>query len=217
MLSRLNASNPWTLSVLLHAGLAVVAVMGFMIASFSPRVNFDSVDFKVVEVTKKAEDAPYAIKPRTEVIPNPQKKARAVFGANRKSILSSEASAVAVKPGNTLAKEADNETLRDDDPNSLPAPVDEFLVNEMPSVLSEVRIPYPEEAKKKGIQGAVVMDLLIDAEGKVREAKLLKGLGGGLEEAALNAVKNFKFRPAMVQGKSVTVRIRYAYRFVLEN
>ncbi len=201
----------------LHLGTAGLLAAAFGIASLLSRPAPEFVEFKIVESTKKAEDAPYAIKPATKPVVPPKETARAVFGAHRKSILSDEPGAVAVKPGNTLAKEADNETLKDDDPDSLPAPVDEFLVNEMPTVMSEVRIPYPDEAKKKGIQGRVVMDLLIDANGNVRDAKLLQGLGSGLDEAALTAVKNFRFRPAMVQGKSVAVRIRYAYRFVLEN
>ena len=213
----MSASNAWALSAGLHLGTAALFAAAFGVSAWLTRTAPEVVEFKIVETTKKAEDAPYAIKPVTPPKVPPKEKARAVFGAHRKSLLSDEPGAVAVKPGNTLAKEADNEKLRDDDPDALPAPVDEFLVNEMPTVMSEVRIPYPAEAKKKGIQGRVVMDLLIDANGNVRDAKLLQGLGYGLDEAALAAVKSFRFRPAMVQGKSVAVRIRYAYRFVLEN
>jgi protein TonB len=86
----------------------------------------------------------------------------------------------------------------------------------MPELKSEFRIPYPPEAKQKGIQGAVVMDILIDAQGTVRDAKLIEGPGSGLNEAALEAVKKFKFSPAFMQDKPVAVKIRYAYRFILE-
>jgi protein TonB len=62
-----------------------------------------------------------------------------------------------------------------------------------------------------------VMDILVDGAGTVREAKLVNGPGAGLDEAALEAVKRFRFKPAEVDGKPVAVRIRYAYRFVLEH
>jgi protein TonB len=99
----------------------------------------------------------------------------------------------------------------------LPSPADEFLVTSMPVLVSEVRIPYPEEAKKAGIEGPVVMDLLIDEQGKVRQVSLIKGPGFGLNDAALAAIKSFLFRPARIKDQSVAVKIRYTYRFVLEN
>ena len=86
----------------------------------------------------------------------------------------------------------------------------------MPKLKSEVRVPYPTEAKKKGIQGAVVMDLLIDQNGKVRQVNLIEGPGYGLNEAALDGMKNFLFEPAKIGNQNVAVRIRYSYRFVIE-
>jgi protein TonB len=85
----------------------------------------------------------------------------------------------------------------------------------MPSVAAEVRIPYPPEAREKKIEGKVVMELLIDAEGKVRNATIVSGPGYGLNEAALEAIYRFKFKPAEVEGKPVAVKIPYTYNFVL--
>jgi protein TonB len=87
----------------------------------------------------------------------------------------------------------------------------------MPKLKSEVRIPYPEEAKKASVEGPVVMDLLIDADGKVRKVDLIKGPGYGLNEAAVAALKGFEFIPARMSDHSVAVKIRYTYRFILEN
>lgn len=121
-----------------------------------------------------------------------------------------------VKAGNTLAKTPDQEKLRPEDADSLPVPTEEYLVTEMPKLAQEVRVAYPPDARQKGIEGPVVMDLLIDATGRVRDAKLLQGPDESLNQAALVAVRGFVFKPAMVQDKAVAVRIRYAYRFVLE-
>jgi protein TonB len=146
------------------------------------------------------------------------KSTRRVYGMSRKSLVQSDQSAPApiVKKGNTLSTSPDDKTLNEDDPDSLPSPTDEYLVTAMPTLVEEYRIPYPLEAKAKSIQGAVVMELLIDSQGNVREAKLIEGPGGGLNEAALEAVRKFRFNPARIETQAVTVRIRYAYRFVLE-
>lgn len=102
-------------------------------------------------------------------------------------------------------------------PEGLPTATDEFLVSRMPVLVSEARIAYPAMAKAAGAEGAVVMDLLIDSQGKVRQVTLLKGPGRGLNEAAMEAIKKFEFKPAFVQDKPVAVKIRYTYRFILEN
>ena len=149
----------------------------------------------------------------------PEKKPfRKVFGLSKKAITSAEPGAgVVVKAGNTVAVLPDNKQLKESDAESLPIPTDEYLVNKMPSVIAEVRIPYPPEARAKKIEGKVVLDLLIDALGKVREAKLISGLGYGLDEAALSAIAQFKFQPAEVDGKPVAVRIPFTYNFLLKS
>ncbi len=156
-------------------------------------------------------------KPIEKKPPPPSKKA--VFGLSQKSLTSSAPDApsdVAVKAGNTVAKEQDNLKLDPNDSDSIPIPTDDFLVSEMPRLLGDIRIAYPPEAKKAGIEGAVLMDLLIDAEGTVRQVTLISGPGSGLDEAAVEAAKKFKFRPGKVKEQAVAVKIRYAYRFVLE-
>jgi TonB family protein len=60
------------------------------------------------------------------------------------------------------------------------------------------------------------MDLLIDAEGRVRSAEFVQGPEASLNDAAMAAVKGFKFLPAKLQDRAVAVKIRYAYKFVLE-
>lgn len=146
-------------------------------------------------------------------------KPKAVFGLNRKALTTSQESAensATLKQGNTIAKEQDQEKLMDEDPSALPNPADEFLVTSMPVLIAEVRIPYPKAAREASIEGPVVMELLIDAEGKVRNVTLISGPGYGLNEAAMEAVHGIKFKPAKIDQQAVAVKIRYTYRFVLE-
>lgn len=188
--------------------LAVVVIWG------SRRSTLENIVIDLVDAPR----APQA--PVLQVTPQKPREApppaKAVFGQSRRAQVVDAPDALEFKVGNTVAKTPDAETLKADDPDALPIPVEEYLVSRMPRLAQEVRIPYPEEARRRGVQGAVVFDLLIDSSGVVREVKLLDGPGFGLNEAALGAIRSFKFLPAEVEGKAVAVRIRYAYRFVLE-
>jgi protein TonB len=122
---------------------------------------------------------------------------------------------VEAKKGNTLAKEVDQTKLLESDVTSLPTPTEEYLVSEMPVVLSEVRPIYPKEAKEKKIEGAVVLAILIDEQGLVRQVSVIEG-PEVFKTGALEAMKKFRFKPAKVDGRPVAVRIRYSLNFKLE-
>lgn len=201
-------SNPWLLSSGLHLALVAFALL-LIIGMPTPKKS--NVDIEILEAPKLASQPIQITKPTL----SPAKpKAREVFGLSRKSLTSDQGEEG--KAGNTVAKTPDNLKLKPEDQESLPIPTDEYLVTRMPELKAEVRIPYPMAAKKKGIEGAVIMDLLIDTAGKVREVSLVEGPSDDLNASAMAAVRGFEFKPALVQEKPVAVRIRYAYRFVLE-
>lgn len=89
-------------------------------------------------------------------------------------------------------------------------------ITRYPKVAKEYKAVYPDEAKKAGIDGAVVLDILIDSKGKVRDVKMVTGPGHGLNESAIEALKQFEFSPAQKGSTSVAVKIRYTYRFKLD-
>jgi TonB family protein len=93
---------------------------------------------------------------------------------------------------------------------------EEFEVGELPVLVNEVKVPYPVEAKRKRVQGNVVFDLVVGSDGSVKTAKALMSPAPELTEAALGAVRRFRFKPARIGDKSVAIQIRYTYRFVLE-
>jgi protein TonB len=203
--------SPWGISAAAHFGLA----MAIGLVLFPWGRHRELVDFEIYEAPKAATQAPIAI---TKPIPPKAEERRAVFGASRKSMMDAtgDPDAAAVKAGNTVAKAPDSDQLRADDADSIPIPTEEYLVTAMPVLETDFRVPYPPEARKAKIQGRVLMKLLIDGEGKVRRALLISGPGFGLNEAAVDAMKNFRFRPARVQDKPVAVEIQFAYNFVLE-
>ncbi len=140
---------------------------------------------------------------------------RKVFGLSRKAVTDDSASGISEKAGNTLATVQDNKKLNDDD-KDLPIPTDEYLVDSMPILKDEVRVPYPKEAKEKNIEGPVVMDILVDQSGNVRKVTIVSDPGFGLGEAASLAISKFHFIPAKVKAGAVAARIRYTYRFILQ-
>ena len=93
---------------------------------------------------------------------------------------------------------------------------EEYEVRELPLLLNEVKIPYPDAAKKSGVQGAVVFNLTISSKGEVMQIDEVSSPSLVLSEAATRAVKKFKFRPAKIADIPVAIKIRYTYRFVLQ-
>lgn len=77
--------------------------------------------------------------------------------------------------------------------------------------------PYPMEARREGIEGAVVLQVFIDRQGRVRRARIIKDPGGGLGAVALSSMLKEEWTPPLdKKGRPVDTVIIYSYRFVLD-
>jgi TonB family protein len=214
--------TPWQLSFLLHFLVAASLVMLTRLPSPAPEMIEIPITFKEPEAVQnlaevKEEKPKVVLKSVNEPAPT-EGPSRQVFGTSRNAHTDDSTrnrDGIDAKQGNTLAKEVDEQELTDQDVDALPVPTEEYLVSEMPSVLAEVRPQYPREAREQRLEGAIVLDILIDSQGQVREAKVVEG-PAVFRAGALAAIKQFKFRPARVEGNPVAVRIRYTLRFQLE-
>jgi len=74
---------------------------------------------------------------------------------------------------------------------------------------------YSEKARKKKINGTVVVAMIVTQEGRVRDVKITKGLDKGLDKQALAAVRTWKFDPATKDGKPVAVHLNVEVSFRL--
>ena len=74
---------------------------------------------------------------------------------------------------------------------------------------------YSEEARKAKYQGLVVLWAIVDETGRMRDIRVQKGLGMGLDEEAVRAAQNWRFKPAERFGKSVPVAMAIEVRFNL--
>ncbi|MCW9096122.1 MAG: energy transducer TonB, partial [Ignavibacteriaceae bacterium] len=94
-------------------------------------------------------------------------------------------------------------------------------VEEMPAPIGGIKaiqekLHFTEIAKRADIEGTVFIQAVIDKNGNVAEANVLKGLGAGLDDVAMNAVKSTKFVPGKQRGRPVNVKIVIPIKFVLK-
>jgi protein TonB len=77
-------------------------------------------------------------------------------------------------------------------------------------------VKYPDDAKEKGIQGTVYVSFIVEKDGKISGAKVVKGIGKSCDEEALRVVKAMpKWIPGTQKGKPVRVQFNMPIRFKL--
>jgi periplasmic protein TonB len=75
--------------------------------------------------------------------------------------------------------------------------------------------PYSEQARKAKYQGTVVLWIVVDGQGNVTDAQVVKPLGMGLDQNAVTTVKTWKFKPAERNGAPVPVKVMVEVSFRL--
>ncbi len=85
-----------------------------------------------------------------------------------------------------------------------------------PTLLSKVEPVYTEAARNAKIEGAVMLSTEIDTEGLAQNIQVLKGLDGGLDQSAIAAVSQWRFKPGKKDGKPVVVEARIEVNFRLQ-
>jgi len=118
-----------------------------------------------------------------------------------------------------------------DQPLDMPPPPDEggeeeedffVVVEQMPELIGglaelQKKARYPEMARKAGIEGRVIVQFVVNEEGRVENPRVIRGIGGGCDEEALRVVKQARFRPGQQRGKPVRVQYSLPIVFKLQN
>lgn len=86
---------------------------------------------------------------------------------------------------------------------------------EPPRLLREVKAAYTDEARRANISGDVEMEITIRRDGSVSDVRVLRGLGGGLNDRAVAAVRQWRFAPARLKGVPVDVIVEVSVEFSL--
>ena len=82
-----------------------------------------------------------------------------------------------------------------------------------PSLVYKVEAEFSEEARKAKMSGVVTVGFVVDEKGNVTRARVIRGLGMGLDEKAIEAVRQYRFKPAMENGKPVKVEVNVEVNF----
>ena len=105
--------------------------------------------------------------------------------------------------------------------NNIIAPPDEpveelefFAVSDKPELIKQVQPVYPPLAIHAGIEGTVVIKALVDTKGNIEKVALLKSIPM-LDESAINAAKQFKYKPGKQRDRYVKVWVSLPFKFSL--
>jgi protein TonB len=139
-----------------------------------------------------------------------------VFGISMEST-SSAGTGPALPVGNTLqTKPGHANTGAAHGVKPLAAPAQAYEVTKMPVPVGDCKGNYyTEEAKQAGVEGTVVLKVLVGEDGRVRDVKIVQGLPHGLTESAVRAVKACRYTIGEKDGKPVPVWVPGRIRFVL--
>lgn len=84
-----------------------------------------------------------------------------------------------------------------------------------PSVIYKRNPGYTEEARRAKLSGSVTLKLVVDKEGMPEDIQVVQSLGMGLDEKAIEAVRQWRFRPGQKDGKPVNEIVRVQVNFKL--
>jgi TonB family protein len=88
----------------------------------------------------------------------------------------------------------------------------------LPKLIRSVRPEYPEEAKKRGIEGLVILKAHVDKTGSVSEVKILRSSGYAiLDSAAISGVMQYKFEPPLQGGEPISTWVTIPVKFKLSD
>ncbi|KMQ51169.1 TonB family protein [Chitinispirillum alkaliphilum] len=90
-----------------------------------------------------------------------------------------------------------------------------YGVDVMPTLKTFINAHYPEHLLREGVEGTVLLELLIDESGLVESVEVVAGADPDFDSSAVRAARDFEFTPAQVQGESVAVLLQYEYHFTL--
>ena len=164
-------------------------------------------------------------KPPKPPKPPPPRGAPPAYGIKLENTVTAEpGSGVAVPVGDTLGtrptpgRKPTGKPPGDPDgePDGKISTIPRSQVQVMPRLVGDSVAEYQADVRKLGIQGRVVLELVVNGKGRVIRKRVVRSLHPKLDAAALAAAARLKFEAGTVDGVPVKVKIPYTYVFVLE-
>lgn len=142
---------------------------------------------------------------------------RAMFALSAGTVASGPALAVpsGASPGRSPGLTTRSSASRGDTASSDAAAAAEHDVDVPARLLAAAPLAYPPAARQSEVELDFPLEIVVDASGRVVSARALSHAGYGLDEAALQGIRGYRFSPAMRAGRSVAVRMRWIVQFRL--
>jgi TonB family protein len=86
----------------------------------------------------------------------------------------------------------------------------------LPVIVKSVKPKYTDDARARRIQGRVEVEAVVNTDGSVSNVRVTKSLDPGLDQQAVEATKQWKFKPGTVDGKPVAVAVNIEHTFTLK-
>jgi protein TonB len=90
-------------------------------------------------------------------------------------------------------------------------------LDQRPEARVRINPVYPFEMRRSGLRGDVIVGFIVDSEGNVRDPYIVRSSNPGFEQAAIDAVLKWKFRPGKKGGANVSTRVQQPLAFTLNN
>lgn len=178
---------------------------------------------KIVRKPKKRPKK--TVEPPPEPPPPPPRGAPPAYGIKlENTVTAAPGTGIPIPVGDTLATEPTGPGKPTDKPPGVEngegegeiKTVPRARIQVMPKLVSDSVAAYPAEIRKLGLQGRVVLELIINGKGRVIRKRVVRPLHPVLDKAALAAASGLRFDPGTLDGVPVKVKIPYTYVFVLE-
>lgn len=119
------------------------------------------------------------------------------------------------EPDPALFRIPEGFTVRDAPPPPEPAPGTVRIGGNVsaPVLLKQAEPEFSDQARRKKVNGEVTVHFIVDEQGIPQDVKVVHGLGMGLDENAIKAVKQYRFKPAMREGVPVKVEMNVSVNF----
>ncbi|MCF3648247.1 energy transducer TonB [Synoicihabitans lomoniglobus] len=88
-------------------------------------------------------------------------------------------------------------------------------MDQAPVIETRVAPVYPRELREKGIQGLVTVEMLIDSTGRVVEANAVRATAPAFANQAVEAARQWTFKPAEAKGQKISTRVLVPFEFVM--
>lgn len=206
---KLKYQRVWEISLILSLAILIVAFKFF--PKFEREVGTidapqELIDVEDIEATKQEQAPPPPPKPQIPIEAPTDEELPDI--EIESTDLDVEAT-ISAPPPPPVVEEEDSE------------PVFFVAVEEMPEPIGGIgaiqsKIVYPEIAKRAGVQGRVFVKAYVDERGSVTKVELIRGIGAGCDEAAMDAVKSVMFKPGKQRGKAVKVQVTVPVLFRLQ-